>query len=110
MRNMMVTRSPAHDRLFRALGDPVRLEIVETLAEGPLAVRPLAARFAVSRPAVSRHLRVLSDAGLVTSERVGRENVYRLEPTPFREAEAWLRSLWRGRLGALKRLVEGASE
>lgn len=106
----MVTYLSEPDQVFRALGDPVRWEIVNTLADGPSAVRPLAERFSISRPAISRHLRVLSEAGLVTSNQVGRNNVYRLRVTQLQEAEAWLTSVWRGRLRTLKRLAEGGTK
>lgn len=102
----MVASAPAGEPVFRALADPVRREILTTLADGPRAVGPLARRFPISRPAVSRHLRVLLEAGLVRRTPEGRENVYHLETEPLREAEAWLRSLWQERLQGLKNLVE----
>lgn len=106
MRNTMVTQTDHADLVFGALGDGVRREILTILASGPLAVTPLAERFDISRPAISRHLRVLQEAGLVSRTPRGRHNVYRLEESALREAEASLRALWRGRLGALKRMVE----
>lgn len=65
--------------LFQALGDPARQDIILTLGQhGPLNVRQIAARSPLSRPAVSHHLKVLRDIGLVTIEREGTENYYRL--------------------------------
>lgn len=102
----MVTLSPAGDAVFRALADPVRREILDTLSTGPRSVTPLAADFEISRPAVSRHLRVLREAGLVRRTSQGRRNLYHLEVEPLRRAEGWLRSLWQERLRTLKELVE----
>ena len=63
---------------FDALGDAHRRAIVESLAEGDLAVAEIAARLPISRPAVSRHLRLLKDAGLVVDRPVGTKRVYSL--------------------------------
>ena len=87
-----------------ALADPVRRELVDLLARGELAAGELAGRFPVSRPAISRHLRVLREAGLVTSRAEGKRRLYALDPRPLRELDAWLepyRDLWAQRLDAL---------
>jgi DNA-binding transcriptional ArsR family regulator len=73
-----------------ALADPVRREIVELLAAGEAGAGEIAERFPVSRPAVSRHLRVLREAGLVTSEVRAQRRVYRLDRAPLAELDAWL--------------------
>jgi DNA-binding transcriptional ArsR family regulator len=87
-----------------ALADPVRRELVALLAHGEVAAGELADRFPVSRPAVSRHLRVLREAGLVTSRAEGKRRLYALDPRPLRELDDWLepyRDLWARRLDAL---------
>lgn len=87
-----------------ALADPVRRELVALLAHGEVAAGDLADRFPVSRPAVSRHLRVLREAGLVTSRAEGKRRLYALDPRPLRELDDWLepyRDLWARRLDAL---------
>lgn len=97
------------DRTFTALGDPARRSIVRHLAGGPATVRALAEPFDISRPAVSKHLRVLSDAGIVEHTRSGREHWYSLTPNAFDEAEEWLDEIgdiWQDALGSLKRLAE----
>jgi DNA-binding transcriptional ArsR family regulator len=63
---------------FPALADPVRRELLRTLAAGPARVVDLAAAHPISRPAVSRHLRVLVEGGLVGAQRQGRERHYAL--------------------------------
>ena len=65
---------------FPALADPVRRELLRTLADGPARVADLAAAHPISRPAVSKHLRVLVEGGLVSSESRGRERHYSLAP------------------------------
>ena len=94
------------DIVFKAIADGTRRGIIAALAERPLPVHDLAARFAVTRPAISKHLRILGEAGLVSSSRSGKENVYRLEQAPLREVLDWLGRFWSGRLDALKQLAE----
>ena len=87
-----------------ALADPVRRELLALLAAGERPAGELAGHFAVSRPAVSRHLRVLREAGLVTSRAEGKRRLYALDPRPLRELDDWLepyRDLWAQRLDAL---------
>ncbi len=66
--------------VFAALADPVRRDLVHRLAAGPARVVDLAADHPISRPAVSKHLRLLTAAGLTSAEDRGRERHYRLEP------------------------------
>ena len=87
-----------------ALADPVRRRLLELLREGERPAGELAAAFTVSQPAVSRHLRVLREAGLVTSRPHGRQRLYALDARPMAELDAWLapyRRLWAHRLDAL---------
>jgi DNA-binding transcriptional ArsR family regulator len=65
---------------FEALADPIRRDLLRQLAGGPARVVDLTAAHAVSRPAVSRHLRLLTEAGVASAEDRGRERHYRLEP------------------------------
>jgi len=68
------------EAVFDALGEPVRRRILELLHDGPAAVGQLAQRLPVGRPAVSKHLRVLSNAGLVEHSSAGTRNLYVLAP------------------------------
>ncbi|MDD9371999.1 MAG: metalloregulator ArsR/SmtB family transcription factor [Acidimicrobiales bacterium] len=89
----------------KAIGDPVRRDILGMLRAGPLTAGAIADRFAISRPAVSRHLRVLRDSGLVVAETRGRERVYRLDVGPLAELDEWLdqfRDGWSARFDALE--------
>lgn len=66
--------------VFAALADPGRRKILRHLVAGPARVVDLAAEHPISRPAVSKHLRLLTEAGLVSVHTRGRERHYRLEP------------------------------
>ncbi|GIH80720.1 ArsR/SmtB family transcription factor [Planobispora longispora] len=95
--------------VFAALASPVRRDLVALLLDGPRPVGDLAAHFDMSRPSVSEHLKVLKDAGLVSERRNGRHRLYQLEPGPFHELSDWLapyERFWRGRLAALRDLLE----
>jgi DNA-binding transcriptional ArsR family regulator len=65
---------------FDALADPIRRDLLRQLAAGRARVVDLTAAYDVSRPAVSRHLRLLTEAGVASAEDRGRERHYRLEP------------------------------
>lgn len=91
---------------FAALADPTRRAIFERLSERPSAVGELADRLPVSRPAVSQHLRVLKDAGLVSSTTVGSRHVYSLDPRGIGELHDYLGRFWTTSLTAFKRRAE----
>lgn len=76
-------------------------------------MREIAAPFDMSRPAISKHLRVLKEAGIITSEASGRENWYSLTDAAFESAEDWMsevHTMWADALGSLKRFVEEAQD
>lgn len=75
---------------FAVLADPLRRQVVELLAEGPVTAGDIAARFPVTRPAVSRHLRVLRESGLVESAVQGQHRVYTLRRAGLAELDDWL--------------------
>src|SRR5579872_1265653 len=86
--------------VFDALGEPVRRQILELLGDGPAPVHELAQRLPVNRPAVSKHLRVLSEAGLTAHRSIGTSNVYYLRPDGVQAARAWLNETWAGVLAS----------
>jgi DNA-binding transcriptional ArsR family regulator len=65
---------------FDALADPIRRDLLRQLSTGPARVVDLTAAYDVTRPAVSRHLRLLTEAGVTSAEDHGRERHYRFEP------------------------------
>ena len=107
--NVMLTNS-LQNRVFRALSDPTRRQIIAKLADQPLPVHRISSAFDLTRPAVSRHLRILKEAGLVGLAGSGRENVYHLKTSTLREVEEWLNGIWARRLSKLKSLVEEATD
>jgi DNA-binding transcriptional ArsR family regulator len=89
-----------------AIADPTRRRIVELLAERDRTAGELVSEFDVSASAVSQHLKVLREAGLVTTRAEGRTRVQALDPAGLDELDAWLertRSFWSRRLDALER-------
>lgn len=91
-----------------ALGEPSRFKIVELLRTGPMSVGDIAASLAIRQPQVSKHLRVLSESGIVSRERLARHRIYHLEPAPFEEIGRWVDSferLWEVRLDSLGRYL-----
>ena len=89
-----------------AIAEPTRRRIVEQLRSEPSSVGELVVALRMSQPAVSKHLRVLREAGVVTAEVRAQQRIYRLEPGPFRELDAWLapyRRMWTTHLAALER-------
>jgi DNA-binding transcriptional ArsR family regulator len=77
-------------KTLSALAEPNRLQIVELLRRKPLAVGEIVERLRLGQPQVSKHLRVLSDAGLVEVQPVGQQRIYRLRAQAVRELDAWL--------------------
>ena|SRR5215831_14565947 len=99
----------AVDVVFDALGEPVRRRILELLHDGPTPVGRLAERLPVGRPAVSKHLRVLSNAGLIEHRSVGTRNLYLLAPGGMAVAQQWLARTWDTALAAYAAEVSRAS-
>ena len=85
--------APAGDP-FEALGNSHRRAIVALLADSPRSVQEIADVLPISRPAVSRHLRLLSDAGLVTDQPVGARRLYRLNDLGLAAMREYLESVW----------------
>ncbi len=79
------------DAVFAALADPTRRAILAMLLEDDMAVTDVADPFAMSLAAISKHLAVLSEAGLISREKRGRVIWCKLEPEAMREATVWMR-------------------
>ncbi|MFJ8261113.1 ArsR/SmtB family transcription factor [Rummeliibacillus sp. NPDC094406] len=97
-----------HD-VFQAIGDPTRRKLLQLLANNELPISEITKQFPISRTAINKHLKVLLDAGLVSNQRVGRENRYKLNPQPLTEIKDWLiffEQYWDEKLLALKEFVE----
>jgi DNA-binding transcriptional ArsR family regulator len=96
--------------VFAALGDETRLGLIVRLARGqPESIAHLTHGSRLTRQAITKHLHVLKRAGLVRSVREGRENLFALDPRPFRDMEAYLGFVsraWDEALSRLKAFVE----
>lgn len=101
------------DKIFRALADPSRRKIFESLSSGEAAVKDLTSRFSISQPAVSQHLAALTDAGLVSGRREGRNVYYRVEPRGMKPLIDWIahyRAFWSERFDLLEKLLENMDQ
>jgi DNA-binding transcriptional ArsR family regulator len=99
-------RSPNIDRVFHALGDPTRRDLLERLSSGPMSVSLLAEPFDMSLAAVVQHLQILQKAGLV---KIGRVRTCRVEAAGLRTAEEWLRARrpeWDRKLDRLEKFLD----
>src|SRR5947208_512461 len=85
-----VARASATADVFNAVAEEHRREILDTLIAGEKAVGTIVDDLSLSQPQVSKHLRVLSEVGLVSSRAEGRRRLYRLEPTRLRPFHEWL--------------------
>jgi DNA-binding transcriptional ArsR family regulator len=99
----------AADVVFEALGEANRRRILELLGEGAHSVGALALDLPIGRPAVSRHLKVLTDAGLVRSRAAGTRNLYALAPEGLAAAQQWLVGTWDHVLAEYRHAVEHAT-
>lgn len=109
-----VVTAPPVARVFAALGDPNRQGLLELLArDGAASATALARPLAISRQAVDKHLRVLRDAGLVGSDRSGREVRYHVRRDQLERGAGWLTAVaaeWDRQLGAVKAAAETADD
>jgi DNA-binding transcriptional ArsR family regulator len=85
-----VAPSAATSDLFKALAETHRREILDALITGEKAVGAIVTDLSISQPQVSKHLRVLSEVGLVRCRAEGRRRLYRLEPVRLRPLQEWL--------------------
>ncbi|MCV7300508.1 helix-turn-helix transcriptional regulator [Mycobacterium barrassiae] len=106
MSTSVVARAP----LFDALGDPNRLRIITRLCDGgPCSTTKITEVVSVSRQAATKHLLLLEAVGLVSSQRNGRERIWRVRPEPLNEASEYLDALsrrWDNAIGRLRTYVE----
>jgi DNA-binding transcriptional ArsR family regulator len=85
-----MARSPATPDIFNAIADSHRREILDMLVGGEMPVGAIVDDLEISQPQVSKHLRVLSQVGLVQCRAVGRRRLYRLNPACLRPLNEWV--------------------
>ena len=101
---------PDFDRMFGALADPTRRDIVRRAIDGDEGVAELALHYPMSFAAVQKHVAILARAGLITKERVGRRKVVRTNRHGLRVARALLEryeETWRGRIDRMAAVLAG---
>ena len=96
------------DRIFHALGDRTRREMVERISLAPISVSSLAKPFGMSLAAVVQHLQILENCGLVRSEKVGRVRTYSIDSDGLTMISEWIgerRTVWERSLDRLGELL-----
>ncbi len=97
------------DSVFQALSDPTRRAILARLSEGEATVDEICKPFEMSQPSISRHLKVLEQAGLITTRIDGTSRPRRIEPAAFATIEDWLkqyREIWQANYARLDDVLE----
>ena len=97
------------DNTFAALADPTRRAIVNQLAKGEASVSELAQPFDMSLPAIFKHLGVLEEAGLISSQKKGRVRTCKLKADPMKVAAQWLdyySEFWDSKLDAFEKFLD----
>ena len=100
---------PRFDASFAALSDVTRRGVLEQLGRGDTSITDLARRFRMTLTGMKKHVRILEDAGLVATEKVGRVRTCRLGRRQLEQEAAWIQKyhqLWAARFDALDRIVE----
>jgi DNA-binding transcriptional ArsR family regulator len=108
----MAASAPKPD-VFQAIADPTRRSLLKLLVDQEMPVTAITGHFPMTRTAVSKHLRILSDAGLVKGRKVGRETRYHLQAEPLLELKKWLayyERFWENKMAALQHYVESEEE
>ncbi|MFS0553199.1 ArsR/SmtB family transcription factor [Brevibacillus sp. 179-C9.3 HS] len=92
----MSGKNPCMDlATLAALAEPNRMKIVELLRDGALTVGEIADRLGIRQPQASKHLKVLSDNGIVEVKAEANRRIYKLQPEPFQALDSWVRSFQR---------------
>ena len=91
--------------VFQAIVDPTRRQIIELLASGSMNLNAVAENFEISRPAISKHIKILTECGLITIRQQGRERFCDAQYDQLREVTEWTsyyNKLWDKKLNALQ--------
>lgn len=95
--------------VFQAIADPTRREILNMIAHQPLNVNAVAGHFTVSRTAIYKHVKILTECGLVVIRQQGRERFYKARLQKLGEVSEWVeqyRKFWHERLDSLEEYLE----
>jgi DNA-binding transcriptional ArsR family regulator len=95
--------------VFQAIADPTRRDIMGLLSKQTLTLNGVADNFKVSRPAISKHIKILTQCGLVVIEKKGRERFCKAKPEKLKEVADWVEAyslFWNDKLNSLKNYIE----
>jgi DNA-binding transcriptional ArsR family regulator len=107
--NRTVARASTTSDVFNAVAEAQRREVLDVLIAGEKAVGEIVSGLSMTQPQVSKHLRVLSEVGLVRCRAEGRRRLYRLEPARLRPLHEWLAKYeraWNDRLDRVEDYLE----
>ena len=96
--------------VFQAIADPTRREIIGLLANKTLTLNGVAENFEISRPAISKHIKILTECGLVVIKQQGRERYCQVDFNKLKEVSDWItqyHNFWNQKLDALVKLIDG---
>lgn len=96
--------------VFQAIADPTRREIISLLSQQPLNLNAVAENFDISRPAISKHIKILTECGLIVIKQQGRERVCEAHLKKLSEVSEWIeqyRTFWTKKLDALENFLAG---
>ncbi|MBS1525606.1 MAG: metalloregulator ArsR/SmtB family transcription factor [Bacteroidetes bacterium] len=94
--------------VFQAIADPTRREIINVIANRSMNLNAVAEKFDVSRPAISKHIKILTQCGLITIKQIGRERYCEARLQKLNEVSEWVeryRAFWNQKLDALEEFL-----
>ncbi len=94
--------------VFQAIADPIRRDIIGLLADETQTVNHVADKFDISRPAVSKHLKILSECGIIVIHKKGRERFCEIQPKQLQTVSEWVeqyRKLWEDKLDSFEQYL-----
>lgn len=95
--------------VFQAIADPTRRAIIQMIASEPLHLNAVAEKFSISRPAISKHIKILTECGLITIKQSGRERFCEARLNKLNEVSEWVeqyRQFWNAKLDAMEIYLE----
>ncbi|MGY4536256.1 DNA-binding transcriptional ArsR family regulator [Mucilaginibacter sp. UYNi724] len=94
--------------VFQAIADPTRRDIIGLIAKNPMTPNNVSDSFDLSRQAISRHIKILTECGLLTLNIQGREYYYSIQPNKLKEVNEWLepfRNMWEDKFNRLDNVL-----
>ena len=99
--------------VFQAIADPTRRDIIGLLVKKPQNLNTIAERFTISRPAISKHVKILSECGLLVIRQQGRERYCEAKLNKLRDVSAWVdqyKKFWDNKLDALEKFLNESAK